>query len=486
MTPRLIDAVLVFTLLSALRVTPARAEDVVQQAASAASPAPEKVQQTVDRALGFLVQDAAKWRKDRGCATCHHGVMTVWALSEARSQGYAVPAEVLADHVKWSKDLFVGQFSKPRDPRWGYNFVSLPGIYLAMMSQTLPVLSRDELNRVAVHLARHQEEDGAWLVPPPRPNTSPPTWESPETIALWALLAWEPHVPANAEEAAIDRAARERAVAWLASNKPTETTQALSLRLLRDIRAGLSTEQLRPRIEQLAGRQNADGGWSQLTDLPSDAYATGQMLWVLSFAGIQADHQMIARAVSFLLVNQQESGAWPMTPRDLPNEDKSKTRNAVPTTYFGTAWATLGLVRFVPPTLDVATSQKRAVDYLRTFSGTYEVDEMFPEKPIVSIKFTYEVDDEQVENLAKLLTGSPHLKSLQFKSPAITDASAANLKKLSQLRTLSLDQAAFTDAGLAVLKVLTSLEELNLKGTKVTDAGVEDFQKAVPSAKVQR
>src|SRR5262249_73874 len=37
--------------------------------------------------------DAARWRKARRCATCHHGTMTVWALSEARSRGYAVDAE---------------------------------------------------------------------------------------------------------------------------------------------------------------------------------------------------------------------------------------------------------------------------------------------------------------------------------------------------------------------------------------------------------
>ena len=486
MTRQLTQTILVIILLMALRETPARADDSLQHVASDASSASDKVQQTVDRSLAFLVQDAAKWRNDRGCATCHHGVMTVWALSEAKSRGYVVPAETLADNVKWTKDLFVPQFSKPRDPRWGYNFVSLPGIYLALMSQTLPVLSRDELNRVAVHLARHQEDDGAWLVPPPNPNTSPPTWESPETIALWALLAWEPYVPADSQAAAADRAARDRAVAWLANAKPTETTQALSLRLLLDIRAGHLRDQLRPRIEQLAGRQNADGGWSQLTDLPSDAYATGQMLWVLSFAGIQPDHPMIGRAVSFLIANQQENGAWPMTPRSLPNADKAKTRNPVPTTYFGTAWATLGLVRFVPPTLDMATSQKRAIDYLRTFSGTYEVDENLPGKPIVIIKFTYEVDDDQVAHLAQLLTGSPRLKSLQFKSPAITDASAAHLKKLPRLQTLSLEQAALTDAGLAKLKALTSLEELNLKGTKVTDAGVDDFQKALPKVKVLR
>src|SRR5690242_15426941 len=58
---------------------------------------------TVNRGLEFLQKDAAQWRKDHDCSTCHHGVMTVWALSEARGQGYDVAADALAETVKWTK-----------------------------------------------------------------------------------------------------------------------------------------------------------------------------------------------------------------------------------------------------------------------------------------------------------------------------------------------------------------------------------------------
>src|SRR4051794_9213524 len=57
-----------------------------------------------ERGLAFLEKDALQWRKERKCASCHHGTMTVWALSEARSQGYAVNTEALADFVKWTKE----------------------------------------------------------------------------------------------------------------------------------------------------------------------------------------------------------------------------------------------------------------------------------------------------------------------------------------------------------------------------------------------
>jgi hypothetical protein len=164
--------------------------DDAQKVSTVATPAPLKPQQAVERALEFLEKDAAKWREERGCATCHHGTMTVWALSEAKSQGYSVGAETLADMVQWTKDQFVPRFSKPRDARAGWNLVSVPAIYLGVMSQSLPILSRDEINQVAVHLARHQEEDGTWLMPPPS-NGAPPTWESRETLAQLRSLALE-------------------------------------------------------------------------------------------------------------------------------------------------------------------------------------------------------------------------------------------------------------------------------------------------------
>jgi len=473
---------LVLFLLTVLQGARAGAQD----ATADAGPDPEKVQQSIDRALAFLVEDAAKWRKERGCATCHHGEMTVWALSEARDRGYAVPAETLAETIRWTKELFVPQFSKPRDHRWGYNFVSLPGIYLSVMSETLPILSRDEIDRLAVHLARHQEEDGAWLMPPPNANTSPPTWESSETIALWALLAWESPVGDEGGEAATVRAAREKAVAWLGSTKPTDTTQALSLRLLLDIHTRQAAESLRSRVEQLLRRQNADGGWSQLEDLASDAYATGQVLWALSFAGVRPEHAQIRRGISFLVASQQDQGAWPMTGRSHPGTETKKERNPVPITYFGSAWATLGLVRFVPPLLDPATREARAFEWLRSFSGTYETDQALPGTPVVSIKVRYEIDDDQLAKMVRLLGAFRQLRSLQLKSMYITDAGARHLKPLAQLRSLSLEDSNITDAGLAELKGLSDLEELGLKGTNVTDAAVEDFRRGLPRVKIER
>lgn len=315
---------------------------------AAANPAQER--QAVERGLGFVQKDAVKWRKDHECATCHHGTMTVWALSEAKSQGYQVAPATLADMGKWTKDRLLERIDLPRDKRPGWSMVSTPALYLSLMALTVPkqdAVTADELKRIAGHLLRHQEADGSWAwSSAPAKNRAPPFFESDEVATLLAYLALGPQVPADPKEKSAARDAREKAAAWLAKTEPSDTTQAAALRLLVKVRAGQPAKTLQPDIDHFLGRQNADGGWSQLKGAPSDAYATGQALYVLSLAGLKNDRAEVGRGVAFLVATQKEDGSWPMTPRAHPGA--TPARNAVPITYFGSAWGTLGLMRSVP------------------------------------------------------------------------------------------------------------------------------------------
>src|SRR5262245_6244540 len=138
---------------------PARADDTKPPADKAVTP--QQVQEAAERGLVFLEKDAAKWRKERQCATCHHGTMTVWAYAEARSQGYSVAAETLAETAKWTKER-LERIDQPRDPRPGWKMVNTPAIYLALIAQAVPkqeVVSAEELKQIAGHLVRHQEAD---------------------------------------------------------------------------------------------------------------------------------------------------------------------------------------------------------------------------------------------------------------------------------------------------------------------------------------
>lgn len=449
------------------------------------APAPPPVRQALDRAMGFISTDTAAWRKKFGCATCHHGAMTVWVMNEARQQGWPIDDAALTEFTRWTRDQFIPRINEPRDPRPGWDMVNTPGIYLGIMSQNLPVLSREELGQLSLHLANHVEPDGAWKKPPPK-NGAPPTWESRETLALLGSLAWENTVPPNAQDAAKIKETREKTDAWLSANTTSTTVQANALRLLLDVRRAAPAAKIQAGIATLLRMQNADGGWSQLPTLPSDAYATGQTLWVLSFAGMERQRPEITRAVFFLVSSQKPDGSWPMAHRDHEGVQPKK-HNLVPITYFGSAWGTLGLLRSVEltPLLDLALRQQRAHDAIRALSGVCTYDEKRPGKPVTGVAFEFEIGDRELASIIRHLSVFPDLESLTLETERLSDDSLAFLNGLPKLRRLTLLNAKITDTGLAKLKTLQHLENLNLKGTQITDAGIADFHQTLPNTKVE-
>jgi squalene-hopene/tetraprenyl-beta-curcumene cyclase len=312
-------------------------------------PTPVQPRDAIVRGLAFLEADAANWRSERGCATCHHGTMTTWALVEAKGQGYPVDEPTLSDLAAWTKER-LASIDKPRDTQPGSNMVNTPALYLALMAQAVPAqeaVTPDELERIAGHLLRHQEEDGSWAWSlAPAANRPPPVFESDEVATLMAYIALRPRRPADADEASPAREARQKALAWLGRTRAAESTQATALRLFRDVREGKPPQEVESGIERLLGLQNDDGGWGQEAGLPSDAYATGQALYFLSLAGVPRERDEVVRGVGFLASRQREDGAWPMTSRAQPGA--SPMTNPVPITYFGSSWAVLGLVRSVP------------------------------------------------------------------------------------------------------------------------------------------
>jgi N-acyl-D-amino-acid deacylase len=310
---------------------------------------PEKTasaQKAIDRGLGFLITDAKKWRDDHACSTCHHGTMTVWALCEAKAQGFAVEEKTLTDTISWTKER-LKDIDKPRDTRPGWNMVNSPAVYLSVMSLAVPkqnALSSEDLKKITGHLMRHQEDDGSWVwSAAPAVNRPPPFFESDEVVTLLALMSLSPHVPADTKVKSESRASRDKGIAWLAKEKPTETTQALAFRLFQDVQSKKSAKELDAGIDRLLARQNKDGGWGQLIDAPSDAFATGQTIYFLGQAGVQTDRPELRRAVEFLVKTQKEDGSWPMKRRGHPGVTPGD--NVVPIIYFGSAWATMGLMR---------------------------------------------------------------------------------------------------------------------------------------------
>ena len=104
---------------------------------------------------------------------------------------------------------------------------------------------------------------------------------------------------------------------------------------------GMPLAALQSIIDAILAEQDRNGGWSQTPDMPADAYATGQTLYVLARAGVRPDTLQMERAVEFLRLIQLEDGSWPMVSR-------VHAKSLDPITATGSAWAVLGLLRGSP------------------------------------------------------------------------------------------------------------------------------------------
>jgi Squalene-hopene cyclase C-terminal domain len=301
-------------------------------------------------ALNFLQMDAEKWRQEKSCSTCHHGTMTIWVQLEAKRSGFAVPTEKLDENVRWVKEQILERVDLPRDTRPGWSMVNTSAMYLALTARAVPMqdsISAADLNRITNHLLRHQEENGSWMwsSAPPK-NVPPPFFESDEVATRLACIVLAHQASPQSDDSAAIQKSLALATSWLEQLQPAETTQAEVLRLIMTMQSSLAIEEKQKRIDRLLALQNADGGWAQIKNNRSDAYATGQVLYALSLAGVKSQSSSIQNAVAYLVSTQSESGAWPMTKRTHSGETPSQ--NLIPITYFGSSWATLGLIRCLP------------------------------------------------------------------------------------------------------------------------------------------
>jgi hypothetical protein len=133
--------------------------------------------------------------------------------------------------------------------------------------------------------------------------------------AIRALRVYAPRARRDVYEGAV-----RRGRAWLTTAQP-RTTDEHALRLLGLKWSGLDgmNSLLADGARPLLAQQRADGGWSQLPTLKSDAYATGQVLVALNEAGaLRLTDPAYRRGIRFLLDTQLGDGSWYVKTRSLP------------------------------------------------------------------------------------------------------------------------------------------------------------------------
>lgn len=297
------------------------------KAAPAEKPTVPQVRSAVERSLGFLESEGVAWLDKQGCIACHHGAWMVWSFSEAQRAGIKVDARKFDALSSRVGKMYLAERAEHEKKKNGW------------VESTYMLLSRyddpdAEWRRVAgALLVAGQGGNGSWKYA--GQGLDLPASEADEATTLWAILA----LP---EGSKAEAASRDKALAWLKQAKPGSGHDSAALHLAVELRFGA-----RARVEtltkELLARQNTDGGWSWSKKRPqSDAFATGESLYVLGLAGLKADAPAVQKAWNYLVTTQRPDGSWQSASR------KPSGGNQI-STYWATAWAAIGLSRSLSP-----------------------------------------------------------------------------------------------------------------------------------------
>jgi hypothetical protein len=128
-----------------------------------------------------------------------------------------------------------------------------------------------------------------------------------------ALQVYAPTAQRAAFRAAIDAAA-----GWVRRASP-RFTEERAFQLMGLHWSNASKAMIDTAGRALIAEQRADGGWSQLPTLESDAYATGQALASLAQSGaLMPATAVYQRGVAFLVKTQLADGSWFVPTRAIP------------------------------------------------------------------------------------------------------------------------------------------------------------------------
>lgn len=258
----------------------------------------------VSRSLNLLLRSNETFFAKSGCVACHH-LEYSGILAQAASQR-GIPHDAALAKQQLNTMLAVSQplreTSLQRVPSGGAPFAN------AVLLQSLAAqgVAPSPLTDALVHdIAGLQRPDGSWLGMTQRP----PMEYSTVTETALAIFALRHYASPGRKADVENRIARARR--WLES-APTPYTEEIVMRNL-----GLHWAGGRADHRQLLRLQRPDGGFAQRPEFPSDAYATGTVLYALASTGYDTRQPAYRAGVNYLLRNQAADGSWHVRSRSL-------------------------------------------------------------------------------------------------------------------------------------------------------------------------
>jgi hypothetical protein len=320
-------------------------------AAPAAITAPLRPRDAITRAVARLQPVGPAFNNRTKCNSCHNQNIPGTAITAAQRRGIAID-ESLAGH---SMEATTRQFTARREAillgdtnGGGFQANTLYTLLEMAEGHMAPTAISDAL---VIGLASHQAPDGSL---PLVTDIRPPLTGSTITATAMAIRAMREYAPPGLHADMEERAAR--ATAFMRTVSPRDTQEQI-FKMLGLLWGGASTTDVAREKAAVVALQRADGGWSQLTSMQTDAYASGQALWALHTAGMPASDAAYRNGTDYLLKTQLDDGTWFVRTRAFGFQPYFETGFPHGKSQFistvATSWAALALTA----TLDAGPSQ---------------------------------------------------------------------------------------------------------------------------------
>ncbi len=276
------------------------------------APEPAVLRSAIGKSLPLLTAGArGSMEKRERCFTCHNQGMPIMALVAAQSRGIAIDADELRKQVQFTADFLAknrenylaGKGQGGQSDTAGYALWALDNGGWKPDATTAAVTE---------YLLQWHRDLGHWKPQSRRPPTEQSLFTS-SYVALRGLRTFG--TPEQRERT--DRRT-EQVLAWLVKT-PAEDHEDRVFRLRALHAAGAPEAEIRGAAKTLLGSQRADGGWAQLDDMASDAYATATALVALHQAGgLATTDAAYRKGLRLLLTTQLDDGSWHVKTRSNP------------------------------------------------------------------------------------------------------------------------------------------------------------------------
>jgi hypothetical protein len=298
------------------------------------------VPDAVRSSLALLEKQSDAFIRTAGCNSCHSQDLPSAAAGLARDYR-------LTSMRKFPQ--LPATMAPPAEQLMDFNVVSPNSVAWELFDAGMNHEPRTQVTDAIVrYLMASQTADGGWHTLESR---RPPMTSGKFQTAALAIYAMKNYAP-EAEKLNCEKAIAS-SVAWLVKAKPV-TNQDHAFRLLGLAWGGASEAAIRQEAKSLAALQRADGGWSQLPAMASDAYATGEAVFALGSAGwMTLSDPVFRKGVDYLLRTQASDGSWRVKSRAIWLQPYLDTGFPYGQDQFistaGTAWATLALTLAAEP-----------------------------------------------------------------------------------------------------------------------------------------